>query len=174
MVTGVASAVPKILKGDVWEAFRAGGPVSIRNALKGIEQTASGEASDAGGRKLIDVTGMQAFWQSIGFSSGTLAKAYDLDRIDKQTQAFYAEVRTDFANDLMRAVRDGDADRAQELQDAIQAWNESYPWMPIGFSPTVIRRQIMLAGVPLNQRTLLSLPKALRGTSIAAEGVLER
>jgi hypothetical protein len=39
--------------------------------------------------------------------------------------------------------------------------------MPIALNPSNIRRTIAEAGLPINQRTLLNLPKALRGGSEA-------
>ena len=109
---------------------------------------------------------------SLGFTSANVAKMYELDRIDRQSQAFYTQVRADFTHSLVKALRDGDAARAQDLMTFIQRWNGHHPEMPLSFEPSVMRRNIALAGMPLNARTLMLLPRQLRGTSIASEGSL--
>lgn len=164
-------AAGHITKGDFLAALRQDAPLAVRNLTKGIQQFDRGYGQDMQGRKLVDVTGMEAFWQSLGFSSANLTKAYELDRIDKQELAFYSEVRKDFVNSLVNSLRDGNASGAQETMDAIQKWNAHYPTMPIGFSAATLRRDISLAGMPLNARTLQMLPRQLRGSSIAAEGI---
>jgi hypothetical protein len=171
MVQSGAEGVGKLFKGDFLAALRDEGPLAARNLIKGVQQLDRGYAQDAKGRKLLDVTGMEAFWQSLGFSSANLAHAYEADMIDRQTTAFYRQVRDDFTNDITKAIRDGDSAKAQETLDAVTKWNAQYPEMPVSFSPAVMRRNIMLAGMPLNERTLRLLPKQLRASSLAAEGV---
>lgn len=150
--------------------LRDQGPVAIRNLYKGVEQFSQGFAQDSQGRKVADVSGWEAAWQSLGFSSANVSKMYELDRIDQQSKAFYTQVRADFTHSLVKAMRDGNTERAQELMNTVTRWNAQYPEMPISFEPSVMRRNIALAGMPLNARTLLLLPKQLRGTSVALEG----
>lgn len=153
------------------DALRNGGPVAVRNAIKGAQQLSDGYASDAGGKKLVDISGPSAVFQTIGMSSAGLAKAYELDKMDKQTNAFYQQVSHDMTNQLVRALRDGDTDKVQTLMEARNAWNTANPDMPLMANPASIRRDIALAGMPLNARTLRMLPRQLRGTSTAAEGI---
>ncbi len=152
--------------------MRDNAPIAVRNLYKGVEQFSQGFASDAQGRKLADVSGWEAAWQGAGFSSANVAKMYELDRIDKQSNAFYRQVRDDFSNGIVKAMRDGNSERAQDLMNMVQKWNGLHPEMPIGFDPAIMRRNIAMAGMPLNERTLRMLPKQLRGTSVAGEGSL--
>lgn len=171
MLVGAGTGLTKLAKGDLEGALRAGGPTAVRNLIKGAEQFSTGEALDSQGRKLMDATGPQAFWQTLGFTSGTLAHMYDMDMIDKQTTAFYKQAQDAFADDLTKAVRRGDAEKAQEVYAAIQAWNEAYPQMPIGLAPATMRRRLVEAGLRLDERTLRNLPRALRASSVSAETV---
>ena len=116
---------------------------------------------------LAKASGIEAILQSAGFSSGGLAHLYDLDRIDRQTTAFYALAREDFSKAIVKAIRDGDTGRVTELTQAITAWNVSHPEMPLAISGPSIRRRIAEAGMPLNERTLRQLPRALRSGSEA-------
>ncbi|MBI3983826.1 hypothetical protein HY346_00840 [Candidatus Microgenomates bacterium] len=77
----------------------------------------------------------------------------------------------DMQHQMVQALKAGDSDKVQRVYDLATAWDELYPEMPLRLSPSVIRRQLVLSGMNLNERTLKMLPRALRGTSLAAEGV---
>lgn len=171
MVTGIVGGADALSKGDFLEAAKKGLPLAAKNAVKGWEQFEKGYATDAGGRKLVDVGSWEAFWQSLGFSSAALSQVYESDTIDRRTVAFYNDIRTQFTKEMVSAIRDGDRAAAQEIGQAIMAWNQAHPDMPVAMSPASLRRQVALAGMPLNQRTLLTMPKYLRGQSEAAIGL---
>lgn len=171
MVTGIVGGADALSKGDFLEAAKKGLPLAAKNAVKGWEQFEKGYATDAGGRKLVDVGAWEAFWQSVGFSSSALSQVYESDQIDRRTVAFYNDIRTQFTKEMVSAIRDGDRAAAQEIGQAIMAWNQAHPDMPVAMSPAGLRRQVALAGMPLNQRTLLTMPKYLRGQSEAAIGL---
>jgi hypothetical protein len=107
----------------------------------------------------------------VGFSSSALSQVYESDSIDRRTTAFYTSVREQFSKEMIAAVREGDRGAAQEVSQAVMAWNRTHPDMPIAMSPANLRRQVALAGMPLSQRTLLTMPKYLRGQSEAAIGL---
>jgi len=174
LVTGWVKGVGSVTKGEFLTAIKQAAPLAARNLVKGGEQFATGFASDLGGRKLADVSTWEAFAQSIGFSSAALSRAYDLDRIDKQDKAFYEQMRGEFTKQIVQGVREGNQDLVREAVDSITAWNQAYPAMQMAVTPSAVRRQIIEAGLPLNQRTLMSLPRQLRGASmsLANNGVL--
>jgi hypothetical protein len=174
LITGVAGGLDSMTRGNFEEAAKQALPLAARNAVKGWQQFEKGYATDIGGRRLVDVSGPEAFWQSLGFSSSALANAYTTDSIDKQTVAFYNQVKTDLTGDLAKALRAGQKDKAEDIANLIMEWNRNYPNMPMAVSPASVRRQIQLANLPLNQRTLLTLPRALRGSSEAALGLENR
>lgn len=171
MVSGVVAGGDALSKGDFMTAAKKGLPLAAKNAVKGWEQFEKGYATDAGGRKLVDVGSWEALWQSVGFSSSALAQVYESDSIDRRTSAFYTEIKTQFTKEMVAAIRDGDREAANEVGQAVMAWNQAHPDMPIAMSPASIRRQVALAGMPLNQRTLLTMPRYLRGQSEAAIGL---
>lgn len=170
-VQGYLAGTDSLLKGEFLTAARQALPLAAQNAIKGWEQWGKGFAVDVGGRKLIDVDGWQAFWQSIGFSSAAMGRAYEADRIDKQTRAFYDAAHQDFVKDLVKAVSSNDAEGARRVMEAVTAWNKNHPDMPMAMSPASTRRTIQQAGMSLNQRTFTTLPKGLRGSSEYALGL---
>lgn len=171
MVSGIVAGGDALSKGDFMTAAKKGLPLAAKNAVKGWEQFEKGYATDAGGRKLVDVGSWEAFWQSLGFSSSALAQVYESDLIDRRTSAFYTEIKGQFTKEMVKAIGEGDRAAANEVGMAVIAWNQAHPDMPIAMSPASIRRQVALAGMPLNQRTLLTMPRYLRGQSEAAIGL---
>lgn len=167
MAGGLFDGAVSMLKGDATGAVKAAAPLAIQNGIKGWQQWDKGYSTDAGGRMLAKASGFEAILQAAGFSSGGLAHLYDLDRIDRQTTAFYNLAREDFSKAIVKAIRDGDTERVTELTQAITAWNTTHPEMPLAISGSSIRRRIAEAGMPLNERTLRHLPRAMRSGSEA-------
>jgi hypothetical protein len=173
MVGGVLGGADALNRGAFVEAARKALPLGAQNFVKGTQQWNSGFATDIGGRKLVDVSGWEAFWQSFGMSSAAVSSAYTADRIDRQTTAYYQAARGVFQSGIVKAVKAGDAGAIKDATDAVIAWNTAHPDMPMSISPASIRRAVTQAGMTLNQRTLEKMPKQLRGTSEAALGMGE-
>lgn len=171
MVTGVLHGFDSINQGQYVDAMKQALPLAAQNLVKGAEQWQHGFASDIGGRKLVNVSGPEAFWQALGFSSNTLTKAYEMDRIDKEHLAFYQQAKQNFMTDLTKAIVTGDKERASEAIQAVVDWNKNNPDMIISMSPDSTRKALQQAGLPLDSRTYLKMPKALRGSSMTAIGL---
>lgn len=173
LVGGALAGTDALGRGEFVEAARKALPLGAQNLIKGAQQWNSGFATDIGGRKLVDVSGWEAFWQSLGMSSAAVADAYNHDRIDRSTVAFYTKAKDAFTSDIVKGVQAGDAARVKDAVEAIKAWNASNPDMPMSISASTVRQRIAQAGMTLSQRTLMSMPKELRGTSEAALGLDE-
>lgn len=167
MVGGWAGGAGELLKGNFAEAFSAAAPTGLKNLGKGWNQWDKGYATDAGGRKLVDVGGIGAIMQGIGFAPAAVTHAYELDRIDKRSVSFFNMVRDDFSKEFVKAIKDSNFARVGDLTKALYDWNTTHPDLPIAISATNLRRRITEAGLPINERTLKQLPKALRGGSEA-------
>lgn len=172
VLKSAGGAISGIASGD-WkksaDALRAGGPIAVRNALKGAEQLETGAAYDAKGRKVVEVGTINGLLQLGGFSSAAAAKAYELESINIQTKAFYTQVGQDLQTQLIKALRDGDAERVQKLSDLRAEWNRENPDMPLVQNNASLRRAIMLAGVPLDRRSQLQWSRRIRGSNIFSE-----
>lgn len=171
LIEGTIGGADSLSRGQFSEAARQMLPLAGQNMVKGWQQYEKGFATDLGGRKLVDVDGLHAFWQALGFSSSALAGAYDSDKIDKQTSAFYTQAKQDFEKDMVKAIRDKKPEEVAQIVNAVTAWNQAHPEMPMAISSTSVRKQIMLGNMPMNQRTFKLLPKQLRGQSESALGL---
>jgi hypothetical protein len=162
MIEGAVKGVGALTQGEYNRAANEALPVAARNMVKGYNYWTTGVATDPAGRKITDVGHMESFWQSLGFSSASMAEIYAHDRIVKQDAAFYNQVRQQVYDNIVRGIRDGKDQDVKDAFAAAQSWNERYPDTPLMLDARSIRRSIALAGLPLNQRTLLLLPRALR------------
>jgi hypothetical protein len=165
-MSNVGGFVSGVATGD-WQkaadAMRAGGPIALRNAVKGAEQLSQGYASDSKGRKVADVSTVDGLLQLTGLSSAAVQKMNDMQSIIIQTKAFHTQVNQDMQNRLVKAYRDGDQERIRETLDFAAKWNEQNPAMPILPNPSALRRQIALTGMPLNRREQVLLGRRLGG-----------
>lgn len=162
MIEGAVKGVGALTQGEYNRAANEALPVAARNMVKGYNYWTTGIATDPAGRKITDVGHLESFWQSLGFSSAAMAEIYAHDRIVKQDAAFYVQVRQQVYDNIVRGIRDGKDQDVKDAFAAAQSWNERYPDTPLMLDARSIRRSIALAGLPLNQRTLLMLPRALR------------
>lgn len=165
-LANIGGLVGGVATGD-WQkaadALRAGGPIAVRNAIKGAEQLSQGYATDSKGRKLADVTTLDGLLQLTGLSSATVAKMNDLNSIIIQTKAFHTQVSQDMQNQLVKAYRDGDQERIRHILDLRAKWNEQNPTMPIMPNAAATRRAIIMAGVPLDRREQMLLGRRMAG-----------
>lgn len=157
------------VKGDLEGALRNAPFLAVQNATKGVTAWSRGYAEDKGGRKVVDLSGWEAAMQAIGFTSNAATAAYDLDRIDREQKAFYLQTKRDIIGRLTKAINLKDDATVSETIQFVARWNEKNPDMPISITAQSLRRSVALAGLPVNERTLRSLPRALRGQSVAAE-----
>lgn len=169
VVSNTPSMVAAAATGDwkgTFDALRAGGPIAVRNAIKGTEQLSQGYASDSKGRKLIDVSGMDGLMQMTGLSSAALAKGYELENINRQTKAFYTQVSADMQQQLVKALKSNDTSKVQEIMDMRAAWNKQYPNMPLMNNAQSTRRDLALSGLPMDRRSVLMWGRQIRGENV--------
>jgi hypothetical protein len=151
------------------DAIRAGGPIALRNAVKGTEQLTSGVASNTKGQKVMDVSTIDGILQLGGLTSAGVNKMNEFEKINIQTRAFYTQVSADMEQHLVKAMRENDTEKVQEINTLRAKWNAEYPTMPIMANAAATRRAIILAGVPLDQRSRMLWGRRIRGENVFSE-----
>jgi hypothetical protein len=164
-MSNVGGFVSGVATGD-WtkaaDAIRAGGPIALRNIVKGSEQLSKGYVYDTKGNTVTDVSTLDGLLQLTGLSSAKVTNMQDHNSIVIQVKAFHAQVSQDMQGQLVRAYRDGDTAKQQELIELRNKWNAQYPNMPIMPNAAAVRRAIMLSNVPLDRRAQLLLSRRMR------------
>jgi hypothetical protein len=171
VLEGYYKGAIEISQGDFLAAGKAALPLAMQNVIKGWEQAQLGYSTDAAGRKIAEVSDVGALMQAVGFSSATASAAYSLDRMDKESRAFYKEMSQDYTTQIVKALKRNDTEAVNSLFQSLYRWNEKHPEMAIVINGPSLRQKVVEAGLPLNQRTLSQLPKTMRGSSVAAEVV---
>lgn len=169
---GAAKAGVQLAQGSpdvAWDTFmrdsvKAGAPVAIRNILKGASELESGEMADTRGRVVAPVTTTQALLHMGGFAPSQQRDVYDWQRSTNEVAAFGREYKQELQDSIVRAIRDGDTAKAQAIFEFVSEYNKANPSMPLVITSKSVRRAVQNANIPLNERTLKTLPKAWRGT----------
>lgn len=165
MVHGWLSGVNELNKGHYIEAVKKAAPLAGQNMAKAWQQFQTGYASNAAGQKLQDIGTLQPILQAAGFSSSAVSNSYEIDRIDRQTVAFYNQTKKDIIHDIVQGILHDKPDQVNDTFSLVVAWNKSHPDMPLVITGSTIRQQVLAAGLPMNERTLRKMPRALRGSS---------
>lgn len=141
---GKPSRVSQALKaGDNWRAFEEAAPTIVRNAMAGYRLWEDGQRSMSG--KPINEPGEpgprklgkgEAIGKAIGFQPISSRKSYDRYRARKVSKMVRSNKATELANRFVRALRDRDQQRANEILTDLKDWNremvsEGKPWMLI-------------------------------------------
>jgi ADP-Ribosyltransferase in polyvalent proteins len=171
-VTNVGKLAGGAMSGD-WkqmaDAVRAGGPIALRNVVKGSEQLSSGYASDPKGRKVLDVTTIDGLLQLGGLTSAGVNKANEFEKINIQTKAYYTQVSADMEQQFVQAAKANDVEKMQKISNLRAEWNREYPEMPMMASAAATRRGLALAGVPMDVRSRMQWGRRLGGANIFTE-----
>ena len=171
-ISNIGGALSGIATGD-WkqttDALRAGGPIAVRNAIKGVEQLNTGYAADSKGRKILDVGTLSAIFQMGGLANAGVAKSYDWETINVQTKAYYQQASQEMQTQLVNAMRAGDTGKVQDINDMRNAWNRENPKMQIMPNAASIRRAIMLADMPMDRRSVMQWGRRIRGANFFQE-----
>lgn len=134
----------KALQGEVLGARGALAtisPVAARNAIKGWEMYATGMYLDDRGRKVIDSSGTDALFKSIGIQPAGVAQVQE-SVFEVQRQISLNKIReAEIANKWAMGVFRKDSDMVREARSDIAAWNRDNPNTPIVIKmPQIIKR----------------------------------
>lgn len=137
-------AAGKALQGEVLGARGAlatVSPVASRNAIKGWEMATTGMYLDDKGRKVLDSTGMDALFKSIGIQPAGVAQVQE-SVFEVQRQISLNKMReTEIANKWAMGVFRKDSDLVREARSELAAWNRDNPTTPIVIKmPQILKR----------------------------------
>lgn len=156
-----AQNIASALQGDFSKLL----PGVIRHGQRALEGAEFGRITDAKGQTLINnVTPIESFLESLGFTSSRLNDAYNLQRDRFQQEAFVNEVKQEILNKVREGYAHNDQGVIQDAFAEVQAWNKQHVEWPIIINRSTIRSALQLAGLPLNERIARLTPRAWRST----------
>jgi hypothetical protein len=162
-----------VREGDIWKAIQMSSPTFIRNILKAAEYSPYGNGfADTGYGQVLtdDISGLDLFWQSIGFTPTAIADQreaiYQERKLDKATNMKRQRINSRITNAYVDIIQGGlqhDGTKINEGQQKIHDilmdlmdWNSTQPYH-LQFTPDIrsLHAEAMMAVYP-NYRILKS------------------
>jgi hypothetical protein len=106
-------------------------PIGIRNAFKGIRYATEGVNTLRGDPVMGEVNGYNAAMQVLGFAPADLLAQYEINAYAKKMGDEIRKQEKSLLKKYYVAQREGDYDRANELEDKLLALGEKYPELGI-------------------------------------------
>jgi hypothetical protein len=155
-VFGVAgSAVNDALKGEIR-------PLAIRNLAKGINMAMTGEYEDTKGRKVTDVTALDALLKGIGLQPSTVAQESREVSRQYELNALHRAVKAEITEQWAQAAAEGDSEGVKKARDALAKWNATNPEAPIRIRPQTIIGRVREMKKSRAERFIKATPKERR------------
>jgi hypothetical protein len=162
LVANSAAALERLFRGDYGGAVQSATPVAVRNAIKGLQMAATGEARDDVGRRIMDVNPLEAATKLVGFNPQRLAaegrRIREIRYDENIVNARAAEIRETWALGIVR----GDPVAIRRAQDMLRQWNEQNPSMRIRVRPQDVLRRVRDMRRSRQERFVRSVPSSLR------------
>lgn len=120
-----------IADGHMERGIEAMLPIAIRNGFKGIRYATEGVNTLRGDPVMGDVNGYNAAMQVLGFAPADLLAQYEINAYAKKMGDEVRKQEKSLLKKYYVAQREGDYDRANELEDKLYALGDKYPELGI-------------------------------------------
>lgn len=117
--------------GHMERAIETALPIGIRNAFKGIRYATEGANTLRGDPVMGEVNGYNAAMQVLGFAPADLLAQYEVNAYAKKMGDEVHKQEKSLLKKYYVAQREGDYDRANELEDKLYALGDKYPELGI-------------------------------------------
>lgn len=135
LVINSAEAVKQYNQGYVDRAIETASPAVIKNFLKGMrfsETFGEGRATNLKGDELVgDITGAEAFYQSIGFAPERVAQQQKVNIDRKTIEQDILKRQARLRDAFFMAIDNDDEDLRERTLEKIAKFNEKYPEIAI-------------------------------------------
>ncbi|HQR21880.1 MAG TPA: PLxRFG domain-containing protein [Burkholderiaceae bacterium] len=149
-------------EGNTAEIFKAGVPLAIKNALKGLDMAQSGFYKDMKGRRVMDVDAYDAMMKGIGFQPQNVAKQTRVIQDVQQDINLAKDVEIALGDRMARAIVEHDPDALQKARVDLFRWNQDNPQSRIQIMPSQIQRRVRELMSTREQRFVKASPKEMR------------
>lgn len=163
MATQIGDAYDAVVEGNTGKAVQNLAPKAVKDALASGEMAKKGYATDAKGRKVVDVGLGDAAIKGIGFQPTVVANETRKTLPVYQDIALQKRTESSIVNQWVRALADNDTEMAKEAQQRMTDWNRRNPATPIQITPDQIRNLSRQMVTDKDTRLLKSAPKEMRG-----------
>ena len=117
--------------GHMERAIETALPIALRNVLKGARYATEGVNTLRGDPVMGDVNGANAAMQVLGFAPADLLAQYEFNAIAKKQGDTITKMEQNLLKKYYVAQREGDYERADELQEKLFELGDKYPELKI-------------------------------------------
>jgi hypothetical protein len=155
--------------GHMERAIEAALPIALRNVLKGIRYATEGVNTLRGDPVMGEVNGYNAAMQVLGFAPADLLAQYEFNAIAKKQGDTITKMEQNLLKKYYVAQREGDYERADELEAKLFELGDKYPELKISgatLTKSVKARdkisEDMYHGVQLNKKLRPLIEESIR------------
>lgn len=164
MATQIGDAYDAATEGNPGKALQNLAPKAIKDLMAAGEMTKKGYATDAKGRKVVDVGLGDAVAKGVGFNPTKVAQEHRKTMPIQQDIALQKRTESAIVDQWARGIADGDEAMVNDAMKRRDNWNESNPKTPIAIRSTQIRDRVRQMATEKDSRLLKQAPKEMRGS----------
>ncbi|MGL4264466.1 MAG: PLxRFG domain-containing protein, partial [Afipia sp.] len=143
-------------------------PKMFRDLRQAVDMWETGSYNDMKGRKVVDVSKVDALIKGIGFQPNAVAEPRRVERMLAQSSGMQRAIRDDIHELMARGRVEGDAEKQEAARELMRSWNEKNPDAPIRLNPASLAQRTRAMRLTSADRLVKATPKEMRG-AIAAE-----
>ena len=163
MATQIGDAYDAATEGNPGKALQNLAPKAIKDLMAAAEMAKKGYATDAKGRKVVDVGLEDVASKAVGFNPTKVAQQHRKTMPIQQDIALQKRTETAIVDQWARGVADGDEEMVDAAIKRRDDWNKLNPRTPIVIRGTQIRDRVRQMATEKDDRLLRQAPKEMRG-----------
>jgi hypothetical protein len=163
MATQIGDAYDAVVEGNTGKAVQNLAPKAVKDVLAAGEMVKKGYATDAKGRKVVDVGLSDAAIKGIGFNPTKVAQETRKTTPVYQDIALQKKTESSIVAQWVRGLADNDMEMAKEAQQRLNDWNRRNPNTTIQITPDQIRNLARQMVTDKDTRLLKQTPREMRG-----------
>jgi hypothetical protein len=163
----LAKGLPALFRGDLAGFNKQAGSTAGKNLQKAIEMYQTGEYRDGAGRKVRDVTPMDAVIKGIGFQPAEVARDSRNRQMARQQIELANATRAEITAKWAQAVVEKDPDMQQAARKQLTDWNRDNPDSRIIVNSATVAAKVRDMRKTADQRIVKAAPKGLKAGTAA-------
>jgi hypothetical protein len=169
MAGQIADAYEAFTEGNQKKALQNLAPKAVKDVMAGLEMVDKGYATDAKGRKTVDVTVGDAAIKAVGFNPTKVAQLTRKSMPVQQDVALQRNKESSILDQWVRGIADDDQAMIDKAQKRLDDWNQNNPDSQIVITPSQLKSRRRAMSLDKETRLLKAAPREMRGR--VAEGL---
>lgn len=165
LIDSADNAIENLAQGKSGKVLQSVAPKALKDAAQAIEMATTGEYRDTMGRKVTDVTKLQAAAKGFGLQPAKVARETRAVQRMNQDVRLQRNKEDAIADKIVSGIVSKDKQTIADARRELRDWNQKNPDMRIEITEAQINRRVQQMRMSRKQRNLKSTPPELRGQS---------